>query len=580
MPSFNLCVVSNFSSPATQYCASIHPDTCEKHTIDHKGYLTLMSVGRSMVVHYKTNMNIKRGSIAIAPTHASTLYVSHGDTIVGEEYVGMLLPTSLSVKLRKGGSIITNPSLKQPLYVSPGYHVVCNEGMAVVECGEGLYDHYNLENNTPQTINSITELQVSTPSININFTHMGIGGLKKQMTELIQQVLISRVISEEMRTKYEVKDIRGILLYGPPGTGKTLIARNIGKIIPKSLVSKINGPELSSKFYGDTEANIRKIFDAAKSNPDKLHVIIFDEIDAIGRKRGSGQSQIDDKVLTQLLTMIDGLDSANNILVIGITNRKDILDEALIRSGRLEYHIEIALPTEEGRKEILDIYLNSLRTKGLVDNIDSDHWAKLLEGYSGADIESLIGRAKNLSLLRNCDISDNTIKSNDITKVSAMTNDDLVAAFTTYQPTFSKNDNTVQRYITNYPLQKCEEMDILREEITLILSQPMMAPFIVIHFSENIVTEEHKVKACHLAYSLQVPYVRYVSYNDFLGKNASQNCNMLDAVYVNCLQAEKAVLILDSLADVGDRALNLRARYIMHTPLTKDKQLVIIVLGK
>jgi len=155
---------------------------------------------------------------------------------------------------------------------------------------------------------------------------MGIGGLK-------EQVLISRIVNDEMRKQYDVKYIKGILLYGPPGTGKTLIAKNIGKII-----QKVNGSELSSKYYGETEGNIRNIFDKAKGNPSKLHVIIFDEIDSIGRKRGDG-SNIDDKVLTQLLTMIDGLDSSNNILIIGITNRKDILDDALTRAGRLECHI-------------------------------------------------------------------------------------------------------------------------------------------------------------------------------------------------------------------------------------------------
>lgn len=405
---------------------------------------------------------------------------------------------------------------------------------------------------------------------------MGIGGLKTQMSKLIEQVLISRIVNDKLRTEYEVKDIKGILLYGPPGTGKTLIARNIGKIIPNSILKKINGPELSSKYYGETESNIRGIFDEAKYNPDQLYIIIFDEIDAIGRIRGQSNNQIDDKVLTQLLTMIDGLESANNILIIGITNRRDVLDPALIRAGRLECHIEIPLPTEEGRKEILDIYLKPLITKNLIDNnINSEIWSRKLEGYSGADIESLIGRAKNLALLRNCNISEDTIKSSDNEKLSQITNNDLLQAFSEYKPMFS-TDELAQKYVQNYPLSELDDITETTFKIASMISQQMKCPG---HYHMNVKSELDKAFICHVAMNLNLSYIKFVSYNEFLGKHSLTNCQLLDSIYVNCLQAEKACLILDSISDTRDSGLILRERFIINSPLPPNKQLIIITLS-
>ena len=135
-----------------------------------------------------------------------------------------------------------------------------------------------------------------------------------------------------------------MLLHGPPGTGKTLIARQIGKMLNGREPKVVNGPEVLSKFVGESEENVRKLFAEAEADsrargPDAdLHVIIFDEIDAVCKARGSVASSagVHDTVVNQLLTKIDGVDALNNILLIGMTNRKDMLDEALLRPGRLE----------------------------------------------------------------------------------------------------------------------------------------------------------------------------------------------------------------------------------------------------
>lgn len=614
----SLRVISGNASLATQYHALLHSNT-QTLVADSAGYTVLIAGDKTLIVHTKSDNNIPKDAIAIDPrTHAITLQAASGDKILCSPYNEKVeLITNLVIRLKNGiGIFIDNPILKEPLFVQPGITISTSSGIGTVTEGKGLYvrnaadntkellgeqnltgfaarrssDQFGEQNLTGSMgyktrshrnsnvcqnsqIHDIQMIHKEPTTININFCHMGIGGLKEQMTLLIRQVFISRIINATTRAKYQVKDIRGILLYGPPGTGKTLIARNIGKIIPDSIITKINGPELSSKFYGESESNVRKIFEEANRNPNKLHVIIFDEIDAIGRKRGDGSSVHDDKVLTQLLTMIDGLDSTPNVFIIGITNRKDVLDPALTRAGRLECHVEVPLPKEEGRKEILDIYFDPLRSVNLAIGIDSTEWARILDGYSGADIESLISRAKNLAMMRDCDIDDNNIKPRETGEPSPVTHDDLMSAFSEFQPTFSKNDNVVQRYITNYPLSDINELNALKLEIESNLSGHMTKPYTMIR---NDATEETRILVSHLANSLNLPYVRYVSYNDFLGKNSSQNCNNLNDAYFNCLQAERAVLILDSLSDVGDRALILRERFITNNPLAQGKQLVII----
>lgn len=164
--------------------------------------------------------------------------------------------------------------------------------------------------------------------------------------------------------------MQGILLYGPPGTGKTLIARQLAKILNGKEPKIVNGPEVLNKYVGQSEENIRNLFAEAdaeykeKGDSSELHIIIFDEIDAVCKSRGSVRdgSGVHDTVVNQLLTKIDGVDALNNVLLIGMTNRKDMLDEALLRPGRLEVHIEVGLPDERGRLQILKIHTSKVRT--------------------------------------------------------------------------------------------------------------------------------------------------------------------------------------------------------------------------
>ena len=186
---------------------------------------------------------------------------------------------------------------------------------------------------------------------NFNFKELGIGGLDDQFETIFRRAFSSRLIPNEVLKNLGINHVKGIILSGGPGTGKSLIARQVGKVLNCDVPSVVNGPSLLSKFHGESEENVRKLFQKAIDEPNKLHLIICDEFDAIGKKRGSSSDStgVSDRVVNQFLSMMDGVNAIDNFLLICTTNRIDLIDEALLRPGRLEVHIEIGLPDRAGR---------------------------------------------------------------------------------------------------------------------------------------------------------------------------------------------------------------------------------------
>lgn len=200
------------------------------------------------------------------------------------------------------------------------------------------------------------------------FEDMGIGGLDKEFWTIFRRAFASRIYPQDLVQKLGIKHVKGLILYGPPGTGKTLMARQIAKMLHARDPKIINGPEILNKYVGQSEENIRALFRDAeleyksKGDNSQLHIIIFDELDAICRQRGARNDGVGvgDSVVNQLLAKMDGVEQLNNILIIGMTNRLDMLDEALLRPGRFEVQLEIGLPTYEGRVQILKIHTNTV----------------------------------------------------------------------------------------------------------------------------------------------------------------------------------------------------------------------------
>jgi len=244
---------------------------------------------------------------------------------------------------------------------------------------------------------------------NWKFADMGIGGLDTEFSTIFRRAFQSRLLPKHVVARLGVTHTRGMLLYGPPGCGKTLIARQIGKMLRAKEPKVVNGPDILSKYVGESEKNIRALFGDAekeqkmKGDDSDLHIIILDELDAICKKRGSvnSGSGVHDTVVNQLLSKIDGVDSLHNILLIGMTNRKDMIDEALLRPGRLEVHVEIGLPDEDGRHQILKIHTKKLKLSRALDNdVDLDKLAEMAKNFSGAELKGLVTNATTFATNR------------------------------------------------------------------------------------------------------------------------------------------------------------------------------------
>src|SRR3989344_4497244 len=213
-----------------------------------------------------------------------------------------------------------------------------------------------------------------------------IGGLKNEI-ELIREMVELPMKHPEVFQKLGVGAPKGVLLTGPPGTGKTLLAKAVATETDSSFFS-IAGPEIMSKYYGESEKHIREIFEKAEKNSPAI--IFIDEIDSIAPKRGEGIDQTEKRIVAQLLTIMDGLKSRGQVVVMAATNRPDDLDEALRRPGRFDRELRINPPDERGRKEILRIHTRGMP---LEKDVNFDEIASKAIGYTGADIEVLCKEA-------------------------------------------------------------------------------------------------------------------------------------------------------------------------------------------
>lgn len=240
---------------------------------------------------------------------------------------------------------------------------------------------------------SLTILTEVAKDKKLRVTYEEVGGLHpkiKAMREIVELPLRH----PELFARLGVEAHSGILLHGPPGCGKTLIAKVLASESDANMYL-INGPEIMNKYYGETEARLRDIFKEAKDNSPSI--IFIDEIDAIAPKREDVYGDVEKRVVAQLLALMDGLTDRGNVIVLGATNRRDSVDQALRRPGRFDREVEISVPNEDGRLEILQIY-----TRGMpIDaEFDMGEMASALHGYTGADIKSLCREAAMKSIRR------------------------------------------------------------------------------------------------------------------------------------------------------------------------------------
>ena len=390
-----------------------------------------------------------------------------------------------------------------------------------------------------------------------NFQAMGIGGLDKEFADIFRRAFASRVFPPEVLRKMGIKHVRGMLLYGPPGCGKTLIARQIGKALNAHEPKIVNGPEILNKYVGESEANIRALFEDAEKEQEEmgdnsdLHIIIFDEIDAICKARGANGdgTGVHDSIVNQLLSKIDGVEALNNVLIIGMTNRKDLIDSALLRPGRLEVHVEIGLPSEEGRVQILKIHTNTMRQNGyLADDVDLAKLSDLTKNFTGAELEGLVKSASSFALEREVDINNLTKVDIDPEKMR-VTWQDFQRALQEVQPAFGLEKDELSIRYRNGIIEYSDEFKKLYSDLMTMVEQVRTSehtPLISVCL-DGVQGCGKTALAAYVAVQSQFPFVKFISADMLLGASDSSKAGSISAIFQDAYKSPLSMIILDDL---------------------------------
>jgi len=439
---------------------------------------------------------------------------------------------------------------------------------------------FEKQENAPLQLNLIGKskgkvAQQSLINPNWDFAKLGIGGLDKEFSTIFRRAFASRVLPTEIIEQLDIKHVRGILLYGPPGTGKTLIARQIGKMLNAREPKIVNGPDILNKYVGESEANIRRLFEDAEveykrvGNNSALHMIIFDEIDAICKQRGSmaGSSGVHDTVVNQLLSKMDGVESLNNILVIGMTNRKDMIDEALLRPGRLEVQLEISLPDEFGRHQILMIHTTQLRKYDkLAKDVDIKEIAKLTSNFSGAELEGLVRAAESTAINKLVKASTKAEVDPDVYQKLLVNREDfMVALENDVKPAFGTSAEEIETNIRNGIIHWGPFVNQILEESRIFINQvknPKTSATVTVLLEGAPKTGKTSL-AAKIALDSMFPFVKICSPEVMVGYSESAKCQLIQKMFDDAFKSPLSCIIIDDLerlidyAPVGPRFSNL-----------------------
>lgn len=358
----------------------------------------------------------------------------------------------------------------------------------------------------------------------------------------------------------------------------------------------VNGPEILNKYVGQSEENIRALFaDAEKEQAEagddsELHIIIFDEFDAICRQRGTtgGGTGVNDSIVNQLLSKIDGVEALNNILLIGMTNRKDMIDEAVIRPGRLEVHVEVGLPDEEGRVQILNIHTNEMRKGGLIaDDVSIPELAAETKNFTGAELEGLVRAACTHLYARHIDMNDLS-KSTDF-KGAQVTRADFEKALHDVQPAFGVKEDELTRLIQHGIISFGPDFDRMESTLMKLVRQvatpETRTPLVSILLSGPAGSGKSAL-AAHIARSSGFPFVKRISGETLVSLHEVGKAEAITRAFNDAYKSPLSMIILDDIeriieyVSVGNRFSNIVLQTLLvlvkAVPPTAGRRLLII----
>ncbi|KAI9439382.1 AAA-domain-containing protein [Lactarius psammicola] len=395
------------------------------------------------------------------------------------------------------------------------------------------------------------------------FEDIGIGGLDREFKAIFRRVFASRMFPPALVEKLGIQHVKGILLHGPPGTGKTLMARQIGNMLNARAPKIKDCPEIMSKHFGQSGENIRKLFEDAeeeykeKGDESELHIIIFDELDAMFKRRGStnGATGVDDSVVNQLLSKMDGVDQLNNILIIGITNRIDLIDEALLRPGRLEVLMEISLPDEDGRHQILEIHTAKMRKDGVIDgDVDIKELARLTENFSGAAIGGLVKSATSFAFDRHVKVGTMAGISEDVEDLRVNA-DDFANALEEVQPASDVPDELSQVVPNGIIHYNAEVEKLLRtaklyvEQVRTSTRTPLVS--LLLHGAPRT---GKTALAATIAQASEFPFIKLITPDNMVGFSEAQKVQAISKVFADSSKSPMSVVIVDNIEYLLDWA--------------------------
>lgn len=423
---------------------------------------------------------------------------------------------------------------------------------------------------------------------------MGIGGLDSEFSTIFRRAFASRVFPPGLVEKLGIQHVKGILLHGPPGTGKTLMARQIGTMLNAREPKIVNGPEILNKYVGASEENIRKLFaDAEKevspsclndqiladranlsrsTKPKAMKAVFISSflmswmpfVNSVVRLRAelvsvtASSTSFCPRYASELslrvhcgsfVLQMDGVDQLNNILIIGMTNRLDMIDEALLRPGRLEVHMEISLPDEKGRLQILNIHTSKMRTNGVMEHdVDLLELATLTKNFSGAELNGLVKSATSFAFSRHVKVGTMAGISDDIEDLR-VNRTDFFSALEEVTPAFGVSKEELEQVVQNGIIHYDNVInEILRsgqlfvEQVRSSTRTPLVS--LLLHGPPG---SGKTALAATIARSSDYPFMKLVSPDDMVGFSESQKVLAISKVFADSYKSPLSVIVVDSV---------------------------------